>query len=143
MRRVRDLMSTCVWSVSAHTPLDEVAALLDERQVTGVPVVGPAGAVVGILSRTDLVERQGQDFSLVAAADAMTTPALSIRPDATVEDAARLMAFAEVHRVVVLDDGGRLAGIITTMDVLRELAGFPRRPDRVHAVAPPPEGPRH
>jgi predicted transcriptional regulator len=47
------------------------------------------------------------------------------------------MAFEGVHRLLVVDEAEHLVGIVTSMDVLRELAGFPRPQDRVVAVAPP------
>jgi predicted transcriptional regulator len=137
VRRVKDIMATDVWSVTVDTSLAEAAALLDERQVTGVPVMSRRGEVVGMLSRTDLVARYGSDPSAPSAGDAMTAEVLSVRPDDLIDEAARLMAFAEVHRLLVLDDAREVVGIVTSMDVLRELAGYPRRSERVLAVAPP------
>jgi predicted transcriptional regulator len=61
----------------------------------------------------------------------------SVAPEASVEDAIRMMAFEGVHRLVVLEASGQLVGVITSMDVLRSLAGLPRPGERVIAVAPP------
>jgi CBS domain-containing protein len=67
----------------------------------------------------------------------MTPGILAVGPDEPLERAIELMAFEGVHRLLVLE-GNNLAGIITSLDVLRSLAGFPRRDQRVVAVAPPP-----
>jgi predicted transcriptional regulator len=134
---VRAIMEPNVCWLPADTPLDRAAQLLAEQQIGGAPVCERDGRVVGMLSKTDLVEFYGIANELRVVRDVMTPEVLAVRSDESLERAVQLMAFEGVHRILVIDDA-RLMGILTSMDVLRELAGFPRRPMRVAAVAPPP-----
>ncbi len=137
MRKVRDIMEPNVFWLAADAPLERAAETLAERQISGAPVCDPDGKVVGMLTKTDLAEYYGSANEMRLVRDAMTPAIVSVRPDEPIERAVQLMAFEGVHRLLVLE-GERLEGIITSMDVLRELAGFPRREHRVIAVAPPP-----
>jgi CBS domain-containing protein len=137
MPRVRDLMTENVLWFSTEMPLLDAAQELSQRQVSAAPVCSPDGKVVGVLSKSDLVDVFGLAARESLVGDAMTPTALSVAADSPIEDAIRAMAFEGVHRLVVLDAEGRLEGVVSAMDVLRHLAGFPRRDERVMAVAPP------
>ena len=137
MRTVRDIMEPHVFWSPSDMPLERVAQELASRQVSGAPVCAPDGKIVGMLSTTDLAEFYGGAHELRLARDVMTPETLAVKPDDPIEAAIKLMAFEGVHRLVVMDAEHRLHGIVTSMDVLRELAGFPRQPARVVAVAPP------
>jgi predicted transcriptional regulator len=121
-------------------PLHEAAAALAEHQIGGAAVCTPEGKVVGVITKTDLTEAYGSAEEGRAVADVMTPEVLAVRPDDLVERAVHLMVFEGVHRLFVIDRTGALSGIVTSMDVLRELAGVPRRAQRVEAVAPPERG---
>ena len=112
-------------------------AMLAERQISRAPVCDASGKVVGMFTKTDLAEYYGRAHEARMVRDVMTPELVAVHPDDPVQRAVQLMAFAEIHRLLVLD-GDRLEGIVTSMDVMRELAGFPRREQRVIAVAPPP-----
>ncbi|HZU83934.1 MAG TPA: CBS domain-containing protein [Polyangiaceae bacterium] len=140
MTLVRDLMAQDVLSLSPDMPLAEAARALSERQVSAAPVCSADGRVVGVLSTTDVAESFGAGADHTVA-DAMTMEVLWATADWPVEQAVHRMVFEGVHRLVVLDGSGHLAGIISAMDVLRHLAGFPRHELRVMAVAPPPASP--
>ena len=137
MRLVRDIMEPDVLWIPSDMPLDRVAQQLASRQVSGAPVCAADGRIVGMLSTTDLAEFYGGAHELRLARDVMTPEVLAVGPDDPIEKAIKLMAFEGVHRLVVVDAARHLQGIVTSMDVLRELAGFPRQPPRVFAVAPP------
>ncbi len=137
MRKVRDIMEPDVFWLAADAPLERAAEALTERQIGGAPVCEATGRVVGMFTKTDLAEYYGRANEARLVRDAMTPEVVSVQPDDPIERAVQLMAFEGVHRLLVLE-GDRLEGIVTSMDVLRELAGFPRREHRVIAVAPPP-----
>lgn len=137
MRHVRDIMEPNVFWLAEDAPLERAAETLTERQISGAPVCDASGRIVGIFSKTDLAEYYGSANEGRLVREVMTPEVVSVGPDDPIERAVQLMAFEGVHRLLVLD-GDRLAGILTSMDVLRELAGFPRRQHRVIAVAPPP-----
>lgn len=137
MRTVRDIMEPNVFWLAADAPLARAAEMLAERQISGAPVCDATGRILGMFTKTELAEHYGCAHEARLVRDVMTPTVISVHADDPIERAVQLMAFEGVHRVLVLDDD-RLEGILTSMDVLRELAGFPRRQHRVIAVAPPP-----
>ncbi len=142
MQRVRECMTRKVISVRPETPLKDVARLLVDERISGVPVVDAQGAVLGVVSEADFVtkERGVEDvphrafswllgesaatqarlakLAAVTAGEAMTSPAVTIEAERSVNDAASVMATRGLNRLPVLDDG-RLAGIITRADLVR------------------------
>lgn len=142
MVTVREVMTRSVLSVRPDTPLKDVARLLIEHRISGLPVVDDGGTVVGVVSEGDLlVKEQSRDAfrgrplarifgesaetrQLVAkaaartAGDAMTTPAITIDASRPVGVAATLMTERRVNRLPVVE-AGRLVGIVTRSDVVR------------------------
>jgi CBS domain-containing protein len=114
---VRDVVA-----VAPGLPLEEVAALLESREIAGLPVVAH-GAVVGVISQRDLEARSGGRRRLTAG-DVMSSPAVTIEPTAAVADAASVMSEAGVNRLPVVAEG-TLVGIVTRADVVRAVGrGF-------------------
>lgn len=138
--RVGEVMTRDVVSVTPDTPLKDVAAVLVERGVSGLPVCDTHGAVVGVLSEADLLVKQGgqpnRSGGLFAwlvdtasapdlaklrahtAGEAMTAPAITVEAGAPVSEAARTMVSLGVNRLPVVEDG-RLVGIVTRADLVR------------------------
>ncbi len=138
--RVGEVMTRDVVSVTPETPLKDVAAVLVERGVSGLPVCDADGAVVGVLSEADLLVKQGgspdRSGGLFAwlvetasapdlaklrahtAGEAMTTPAVTVPAGSAVSEAARTMVSLGVNRLPVVEDG-RLVGIVTRADLVR------------------------
>ena len=148
---VSALMTTQVLAVRPDVGLEALADLLLERGIGGAPVVDEAGRPVGVVSKTDLMRERlmaGDTEEVVApgwhprrghfqvevgrgfhaepppasVSDVMTPAALTLSEDAPVAEAAALMAFEGIHRVPVVAADGRVAGIVTSLDVLRWLA---------------------
>ncbi len=133
---VRDVMTTSVVAVRKDASFKEMAAMLRSRRISAFPVLDDAGRVVGVVSEGDLLVKeavQAYGTSLFAAlrhlreedkargitaGDLMTGPAVTIGPDAPVEEAARLMYDRRVKRLPVVNSAGRLLGIISRVDVL-------------------------
>jgi CBS domain-containing protein len=142
---VKDLMTPQVVTVGPATPFKELVARLAEHKVSAVPVVDDAGLVLGVVSEADLLlkeEHPDADVPLfwtkrrraehdkaagAVARDLMTVAVVSITPDATVAEAARRMHTAQVKRLPVLGEGGRLVGIISRSDLLKMF----NRPDAI------------
>jgi CBS-domain-containing membrane protein len=136
---VRDVMTTEVVTVEPSTPFKEIAARLAQHRISAVPVVDAGRRVLGIITEADLLLKQEHpdpkaDISLVwtrrrrrerakaAAAVAgklMTAPAATVAPTATVTEAARRMHTAGVKRLPVVDEAGRLVGIVSRADLLK------------------------
>jgi CBS domain-containing protein len=142
MMTVKDVMTRRVFSVQRGTSLKEVAQLLIDNAISGLPVIDLDGTILGVVSEADLLAKeQGraavrhrplsrimgdsrETRALLAkieartAADAMTSPAVVIRPAATISEAAASMTRRHVNRLPVVDDG-RLVGIVTRADLVR------------------------
>ncbi|NEE05416.1 CBS domain-containing protein [Streptomyces sp. SID7499] len=106
------------------TPFKEVVRLLDHHRISGLPVVDADDKVLGVLSGSDLLRweayRGGRVPSpAVTAGDVMSSPAITVHPEQTVPDAARLMERRGVERLPVVDEADRLVGIATRRDLLR------------------------
>jgi predicted transcriptional regulator len=137
MRAVGEVMEPHVFWVPTDMPLLRAAKELASRQISGAPACAPDGRILGVITMADLTEHYGGTHESRLVRDVMTPEVLSVSEAAPLQDAIRVMAFEGVHRLIVLDGHERLAGIVTSMDILRELAGFPRQPPRSYAVAPP------
>jgi CBS-domain-containing membrane protein len=121
--RVRDIMTPDVITLVAGTTVDDAARSLTFHQVSGAPVLDH-GRIVGVVSKSDLVDpryRSGTDRDMTVR-DAMTKAVRAVRPRDPAMTAVRLMVNEGVHRAVVIDEQGKLAGIVSAMDVLRALA---------------------
>ena len=134
---VDDVMTKDVISVPPDMPLKEVAKLLTEHGISGVPVVD-GGRVVGVVSETDIVAKESGDrkFGFLGrrsngrvvqartAGEAMTSPAVTVQGRAAIAAAATLMIEHEVNRLPVVDDRG-FVGIVTRADLVHAFS----RPD--------------
>ena len=142
MMTVRDVMSHKVVSVGTRAPLPDVARLLVEHRISGLPVVDDDGAVVGVVSEADfLVKEQGPEavhrgpfarflagsrasrrrlakLAATTAGEAMTSPAVTIEPYRSISEAATRMASRGINRLPVVD-GETLVGIVTRADLVR------------------------
>jgi CBS domain-containing protein len=126
-RTVADVMTVRVHVASALTPFKLLVRLIEENRISAVPIVNQAGVPIGVVSESDLLhkETRGRKRSeqakadAVIAADLMTSPAITVRVDALVPEAARLMQERNVKRLVVVDGRGRIAGIVSRSDLLQ------------------------
>ncbi|WP_432076236.1 CBS domain-containing protein [Streptomyces wuyuanensis] len=139
--KIASLMVRNVVAVPPEASFKQIAGLLDEHRISGVPVVDPERRVIGVVSETDLVLRRpdpapeweaapGAKTELVAgspdrdgpaptAADLMSSPAVTVDVDETVAVAARTMAWRGVERLPVVDRERRLVGMVTRRDLLQ------------------------
>jgi CBS domain-containing protein len=136
--KVRDVMTERVFTLTPETPLKVVASRMLEYGVSGLPVVD-GERVLGVVSETDILFKErpapdrnglvdwlihyGEDPPLAklearTARDAMTSPAVTIKPERSVADAAALMLDLGVDRLPVVD-GDALIGIVTRTDLVR------------------------
>ncbi|MEV6518424.1 CBS domain-containing protein [Micromonospora chalcea] len=137
--QVADVMTRDVAAVTEQTPYREIVDVLVRKRISGVPVVDSFHRVLGVISEADLlhkVERAGhpderrvfegrrrrtarEKADALVAADLMTAPPVTTHERASLAATARLMDREAVKRVPVLDDLGRLSGIVTRGDLLR------------------------
>ncbi|MGW7459451.1 CBS domain-containing protein [Streptomyces sp. NPDC054797] len=121
LRTVNDVMTHAVISVDRQAPFKEIVESMRQWRISALPVLSDEGRVAGVVSEADLLlKAQGMDESrAVTAGQLMTVPAVTVRRDATIAGAARLMARGHLKRLPVVDDDGRLIGVVSRGDLLK------------------------
>lgn len=151
MLTARDIMTREVITIRPEASIEDLARLLEERRIGGVPVLDGDGRLLGVVTQSDLVQRS-RDLELPPALnildlhlfletpsrfqkrlekllgdkvrDVMTADPITIAPDTPVQAIAQLMAKRQVHTLPVLEKG-RLVGIVGKLDLIRGLARPP------------------
>jgi CBS domain-containing protein len=124
---VGELMSRDPILVREDEPLTHAAMLLEQHRIHGLPVVDDTGALVGVVSQTDMVRARTTEqlwtrWRGLKVRHLMTSPALTVSADATLADAAQWMEANRVHRLVVVGaDGTSPVGILSTSDIVRAM----------------------
>ena len=123
------IMAHRVSCVRSDLDASEARSRMLARGVSGMPVVDNWGRALGVVSKTDLVEHSiGEQPTGLLVGDIMTPLVFSLTPDDSIGRAAALMAYEGVHRVVVVDRGGYVVGLVSSLDIARWLgrrAGHP------------------
>ncbi|HEX5441340.1 MAG TPA: CBS domain-containing protein, partial [Ktedonobacterales bacterium] len=112
----RDIMTSQVVSVSPSAPIREVADLLAEYRISGVPVVDAQGQMIGLVTEADLISKQGK-----TAADIMSARVVSVREATPVDEVAQILTSNRFKRVPVMRDD-KLVGIVSRADIVRMMA---------------------
>lgn len=137
--RVTDVMTSDVVSIGPEGALSDVARILADRRISGLPVVGARGEVLGVVSEADiLLKEAGKDrhgggllarllltgledswkLDARTAGEAMSTPPVTVEPERSVNEAAARMIEFDVKRLPVVENG-KLIGIVTRADLVR------------------------
>jgi CBS domain-containing protein len=121
---VADVMTIDPVVVQVDASIEDAAGLLSANSISGLPVVDGGGALVGVISQTDLVAvmespigrlvRTG--LSGLRVGELMSSPALTVPLTTSLGEAARLMLDARVHRLVAIDDAGHAVGVLSAID---------------------------
>ncbi len=147
MTRVADVMTREVITVTPETSLRDLAEILSQKNFNGVPVVDNEGDVIGVVSESDLVERNKplhiptvfvildsiiplenpwrmqKEFKRLTATkveDIYSKPAVCVEPDTDISEVARIMSEKGIHTLPVTDRG-KLVGVIGKGDVIKSL----------------------
>ena len=123
--QVREVMTSDPATCTPETSLQEVSKLMVEYDCGCIPVVNESdsGAPVGVVTDRDIccrVVAEGKNPVQARAAECMTEDAVTIAPDADVEEAARLMEEKQIRRLLVVDDRGACIGIVAQADLALE-----------------------
>ncbi|MGW0995703.1 CBS domain-containing protein [Streptomyces sp. NPDC002520] len=134
---VSDVMTHTVAAVGRRAPFKEIVRMMQDWQVSALPVIEGEGRVVGVVSEADLLPkeelrddpesgylqlRQAVDLAkaeALTAGDLMSSPAVTVRANATLAETARTMAREGVKRLPVVDEAGLLEGIVSRADLLK------------------------
>jgi CBS domain-containing protein len=135
--RVRDVMTADVVTADRNMSYKQAAKLLTDERVSAIPVVAKGGRLVGVVSEADVLRkaerrpwRRGGGLSGRArhdrakarartAGQLMTSPVITIHPDASLSAAARLMNAHRIRRLPVVDTVGDLVGIVSRRDLMK------------------------
>lgn len=147
MLRAQDIMTTEVVSVTPQTALKELAALFDKHNISAMPVVDELGILRGIVSTTDLIDRdkplhiptvisifdwvlyleseknfeeQVRRISAQTVAEICTTEVVACTPETAVSDIADLMVKNKVHLIPVVNQG-QVVGVVARLDIVRAM----------------------
>lgn len=138
-RTVADVMTTRVHVASPMTQFKLLVRLIEENRISAIPIVDQHGVPVGVVSESDLLlkERLGELQSTgdllhprrhsqllakaegLVAADIMTSPAITIGCESRLIEAVRLLQERNVRRLVVVDERGKICGILSRSDILQ------------------------
>ncbi|MFG2267096.1 CBS domain-containing protein [Streptomyces sp. NPDC048720] len=165
--RVNDVMTRAVVAVGRKAPFKDIVERMEQWKVSALPVLEGDGRVIGLVSEADLLpkeefrdsdpDRRTQLRRLpdlakagaVTADEVMSTPAVTVHADATLAEAARIMAMRRVKRLPVVNTEGVLEGVVSRSDLLKvflrpdgDLADEIRR-DVVDVLFPAPAEPVH
>lgn len=118
---VKDYMKTNVISVDKNTKLKDIARIMTEKNIGSVIVV-ENDKPIGIITERDIVKAIGKGKDIeVLAKDIMTSSLITIREDAPISGALSLMRLNNIRHLPVIDDSGKLCGIISIRDIARAL----------------------
>ncbi len=136
--KVQDVMSFPVHVVTADTYFKDVAAQLQRHRVSALPVVDADRRLIGIVSEADLMLKEEEDLTEkttffesrgrrhqrskalgLTARQVMTSPVVTVGPDTSIAQAARLMRERRVKRLPVVDQDGFILGIVSRGDLLK------------------------
>lgn len=127
--RAADVMQKGVISVSPELSVLEFEEFLTSEEISGVPVSGTRGEILGVASKTDIIRVLSEEMSDqmrellqpdLTVGDIMTRETVTVRPDEDVREVARRMIDGHLHRVLVVSSED-VVGIITTFDLLKLL----------------------
>ena len=149
MLKAQDIMTSGVHTVEKAMPVNELAKLLSEKKISGVPVVDEEDNLVGIVTENDLIdqakkvhiptvmalfdsfvflenpERLEKDLKKMSAStvgDICSSNVVTVNADTPVDELATIMAEKKVHTIPVLDHEGAMIGVIGKSDIIRTLA---------------------
>ena len=149
MLTAKDIMTKEVITVAPEMSVNEFAALITEKRISGAPVVDAAGAVVGVATESDLIDqtkrlhiptvaaildavimlenpfkldKEFKKMTGTTVADIATAPATTVTEATPVEEIATIMAEKKVHTLPVVENG-RLVGVVGKTDIIRTISG--------------------
>lgn len=124
-----EIMSRDMTCVRRDVTADRVAELMVFNHIGCLPVVEEPGRPIGMITKLDLVERlvtrdgaRADGLAMQCAGTLMMPMSIALKEHATIAHAAALMASEDIHHLCVVDEEGRLIGVVSTMDIVRWLA---------------------
>ena len=114
--QAKDIMTRDIITVSPTMTIRNLAMTLIKNQISGAPVAGKNGKIVGVVSEADIVAKKGKDVKAI-----MSKKIISVDEDTAVEEIARLMTNQKIKRVPVMR-GDNVVGIVSRADIVSAIA---------------------
>jgi CBS domain-containing protein len=114
-----DIMTRKVATIRPEASAQEAAQLLDEKRISGAPVVDAESKIIGIITEADIISKVNRDGLCVA--DIMSHDVIAISEETPVSEIAALLAARKIKRVPVVYDG-KLVGIVSRADIVHAVA---------------------
>lgn len=123
MLLIRDIMTRQLFTVDQGASAEEAAWALTRRHIGGAPARDDAGNLVGMVSKSDLVDPEPAQWLRKEATvgDVMNPDLVTLYANDPAMAAVTEMVKREIHRIVVLDEDSKPVGIVTPMDIVRAL----------------------
>ncbi len=112
----KDIMTKKVITVSPQTTVKDLAKTLTKHKISGTPVTDKSGKLMGVVSRTDIVDKIGNKVKEIMSQDIVR-----VSEETPVEEIANLFTTYKINRVPVLQ-GKKLTGIVSRADIVRAIA---------------------
>jgi predicted transcriptional regulator len=123
-KKVRDVMTRGVITVSHDTPVNEIVKILVGEDISGIVVTAPDNEAVGVISGIDIIKVMDKDWGRLTAEDIMSSFLRAIDPETTLRKAADTMKELNIHRLLVLSRSpapGVPIGVLSASDILRAI----------------------
>jgi CBS domain-containing protein len=123
---VKDVMTKNVVTVNFEESVENVCKIMGEKHIGSVVVV-KEGKPAGIFTERDLLSKiilKNVDFKKARVGEYMSKPLVTVKPETSLREAARIMAQLHVRRLPVVDENGKLIGIFTSADLSAALAKY-------------------
>jgi CBS domain-containing protein len=114
--KAEDVMTTRVVTITEDQSKQQAARLLSQHRISGLPVVNADQVVVGVVTEYDVIGKEGQTVGEI-----MTRGVISVTPDTELDEVSHLLVHERIKRLPVLDQG-KLVGIVSRADLVREVA---------------------
>ena len=112
----KDIMTRDIITVSPTMSVKNLAMTLIKNQISGAPVAGKNGKIVGVVSEADIVAKKGKDVKSI-----MSKSVISVSEETSVEEIARLMTAHAIKRLPVMTEGA-IVGIVSRADIVSAIA---------------------
>lgn len=112
----KNIMTRDVITVSPAMTVKNLAMTLIKNQISGAPVAGKNGKIIGIVSEADIVGKKGKDVKAI-----MSKKVISVKEETPVEEIAQLMTVHKIKRLPVMR-GDQVVGVVSRADIVSAIA---------------------
>ncbi len=123
---VREIMHLGVVTCRLDTPACEIASLMTDHSIHCIVVIDEAGEACGVISDWALLKTFGGDIKMAKAEEIIDNRLLTVRPNALVSDAVKIMQNEHVHRLIVISEPPlrRPVGVLSSTDIVKEMSKY-------------------